>query len=372
MGPDSTGSDDIQRFEEHFRRNPDSLVFARLADACRKAGDPERALEILRDGIQRHPDYASAHIVRARALNDLQRPSEAEASLRRVLELDAQNLVAMRGLAGLAERRGDPVEAVHWFEQIVALDPANEEAAAALERLRESLPETPPGLEPLPAPREEWWSSPAFEIVDEQSEADIEPGGARPVEPTGEVTADAGPDAQPEAGPDVRPEERAEQVESGSESAPSRGGAWWFEDPAGDEGAEDDGDLLTRTMAELYVKQGLVDEAAAIYRELLADRPDDEDLRRALAELESDGAAGLQSGGVAEPEPESDRGGEAASKMPADESPAEPAVAHGTATAPVPSSTAEGTGSDPYATHPVPARAGESTPFREWIGRLRG
>ncbi|MFW6085493.1 MAG: tetratricopeptide repeat protein, partial [Gemmatimonadota bacterium] len=104
MEPDFTGNEDIQRFAEHFRRNPDSLVFARLADAFRKAGDPERALEILRDGIRRHPDYASAHIVRARALEDLERPSEAEASLRRVLELDAQNLVAMRGLAELAER----------------------------------------------------------------------------------------------------------------------------------------------------------------------------------------------------------------------------------------------------------------------------
>ena len=361
MGPDSTGSDDIQRFEELFRRNPDSLVFARLADACRKAGDPERALEILRDGIQRHPDYASAHIVRARALNDLERPSEAEASLRRVLELDAQNLVAMRGLAGLAERRGDPVEAVHWFEQIVALDPTNEEAAAALGRLRKELPETPPGLEPLPAPREEWWSSPAFEIVDEEPESEIEPAGPRP---------DEGAE---------RPDDPAAEAESEPEPAPARGGAWWFEDPAGEDGAEDDGDLLTRTMAELYVKQGFVDEAAAIYRELLADRPEDEELRRALAELESDGAAELGSDGAAKPasddaaEPEPVDAAEPAPAMPTDDAPAEPTAAQAAAAPePVRSSTAAGARRDPYATHPVPARAGEGEPFREWIGRLRG
>jgi len=35
-------------------------------------------------------------------------------------------------------------------------------------------------------------------------------------------------------------------------------------------------------MAELYARQGLVDEAEAIYRELLIDRPDDESLRAGL------------------------------------------------------------------------------------------
>jgi hypothetical protein len=74
---------------------------------------------------------------------------------------------------------------------------------------------------------------------------------------------------------------------------PATADAWWFEPPAepgdGEEGGgepddetDQDADLLTRTMAELYARQGLVDEAEAIYRELLADRPDDEALRSGL------------------------------------------------------------------------------------------
>lgn len=354
MGPDSTGSDEIQRFEEQFQRKPDSLVFARLADACRKAGDPERALSILQKGIQRHPDYASAHIIRARALNDLDRRAEAEASLRRVLELDAQNLVAMRGLAGLAERRGDPVEAVHWFEQIVAHDPANDEAAGALERLRRSLPETPPGLEPLPAPREEWWSSPAFEIVDEDRAE--------------------GPETSEESERPQEPDEPVREPGSASADEPPEptdgrgGGAWWFEDPTGSEPADDDGDLLTRTMAELYIKQGLVDEAAAIYRELLADRPDDEQLRRALDELEAE----------RDEDPEADEEAVPATDEVATDPEAEGATPTETESAgpasnpaiePEPSAAMP---ADPYASHPIPATAGESAPFRGWIRRLRG
>jgi Tfp pilus assembly protein PilF len=91
--------DEIRRFEEQFRHQPESLVFARLADAYRKSGDLVRALEVLEEGIGRHPDYLSAHIVRARTFRDLGRAEEARSTFERVIEIDPQNLVAIRGLA---------------------------------------------------------------------------------------------------------------------------------------------------------------------------------------------------------------------------------------------------------------------------------
>lgn len=342
MASDSNGSDEIGRFEAQYRENPDSLVFARLADACRKKGDPERALSILADGIGRHPDYPSAYIVRARCLVDLDRLADAEASLRRVVELDGQNLVAIQGLANLAERRDDPIEAVRWYEQIATLDPMNVEAAAALARLRPTPPSPSSGLEPLPAPSEEWWSSPAFQI--EEEDHAVPPAPAEPAT----IAEPEGP-AQEEAGT-----------------------AWWFEDPGEDEPA-DDGDLLTRTMAELYTKQGLLDEAAAIYRELLSDRPEDETLRRALDELQQ------QLNGPRD-EPVDEKG------EPAEEG-AAPGVAEPVAEtvgdvdtadeieATVPS--AEGSeaevvrsGVDRFAMHPVPATSGTGELLDDWLRRL--
>ncbi|MGD8496042.1 MAG: tetratricopeptide repeat protein [Gemmatimonadales bacterium] len=468
MAPGSADNEEIQRFEEQYRRNPDSLVFARLADAWRKAGDPQRALDLLRDGIQRHPDYPTAHLVRARALTDLERPADAEESLRRVLELDGQNLVAMRDLAVLAEKRGDPLEAVHWYEQIDVLDPGNPEAAEALERLRGSIPRTPPGMEPLPAPREEWWSSPTFEI------GDAEPSGELEEAPEAEAVAEteaaeeldvapepeAAPGPEPEAPPEpdaaaapveltaddlrstwsepdvvleadaaaeldelaaeldaIMAADRAMDEEGASEEEPAqavdeptaeaevaapdetsppeaadarpdaKSTAWWFEDPADADGedGEEDGDLLTRTMADLYVKQGLLDDAAAIYRELLADRPDDDDLRRALEDVERrlSGPPATES----QPEPgepsdaEAVPSGESASVVadtsagesePTAEEPGpamEPVASAAAVVADEPSAPAA-EAVDPYATHPAPARAGTSEYFREWLGRL--
>lgn len=483
MPSGSPDNEEIQRFEDQYRRNPDSLVFARLADACRKAGDPERALQLLHDGIGKHPDYPTAHLVRARTLIDLGRPADAEESLRRVLELDGQNLVAMRDIAVLAEERGDPRESVGWYEQIATLDPGNPEAAEALDRLRGAVPTTPRGLDPLPAPREEWWSSPNFEIGDETpgaetpgdeaaraekspadagldaeheplAEAEPEPEAtielteddlrpswsdpALPVETDATAELDAlaaeldagmeadrvleGPDeAEPPEEPDA-PEvvgtgeepDRSEALDPPATSEPpdvserdaGRKAAWWFEDPADAESEDEreDGDLLTRTMADLYVKQGLLEDAAGIYRELLADRPDDAELRRALRDVEQT-LAGPGTADAGGPPEAADPG--AAITSPATESlgpaghwteesvpehdPAEEASAQAASTADAPEEDsleedspeedspqedsredAPPAAGDPYASHPVPPTAGTSQFFRDWLRRLSG
>lgn len=144
MQTDPELSDEIRRFEEQYAQNPDSLVFARLADLHRKAGRPERALEILDEGLERHPDYLSAHIVRARCLRALDRRQESEEVFGHVLELDGENLVALRSLAEMAWERGDGETARQWLRELLDLDPSNEEARDLLEEIREG-PEQGPG-----------------------------------------------------------------------------------------------------------------------------------------------------------------------------------------------------------------------------------
>ena len=114
MHSDQSQASQIRRFEQQYEENPESFVFARLADAHRKAGHAERALQILERGLERHPEYMSAHIVLARCLTDLGREPEAEEAWRRVLELDPQNLVALRQLAELSIAAGDRASARTW------------------------------------------------------------------------------------------------------------------------------------------------------------------------------------------------------------------------------------------------------------------
>ena len=57
---------EIAKLESRWRENPQGLTFAPLAEAYRKLKDPARALEILRPGLERHPDYIPANIVLGR------------------------------------------------------------------------------------------------------------------------------------------------------------------------------------------------------------------------------------------------------------------------------------------------------------------
>ncbi len=222
MQSDHIEASQIRRFERQYEENPESFVFARLADAYRKAGNAERGLEILERGLERHPEYMSAHIVHARCLMDLGRQEKAVAAWSRVLELDPQNLVALRALAELAIAAGDRVVARTWAERLLHVDPLNEEAARLV---AETAPDIP--------------SRADHDTVDAAAERES-------VDATGDPAAD--------------PDESGTSRHSG---------------------------MITETMADLYVRQGLYEEASYIYWELVKRRPADPNLRERLAQAQA-------------------------------------------------------------------------------------
>jgi tetratricopeptide (TPR) repeat protein len=126
---------EIEKLERRFAENPDGRFFAPLADAYRKAGNVDRALELVRSGIEKHPDYLSAHIVLGRCLLDKNDDAEAERTFRAVLDLDAENIIALKSLAEISERTGRTTEARQWLQKLLVVDSMNVEAEADLQRL---------------------------------------------------------------------------------------------------------------------------------------------------------------------------------------------------------------------------------------------
>jgi tetratricopeptide (TPR) repeat protein len=366
MPLDESAEEEIHRFEEQFKRQPESLVFARLADAYRKAGDPHRALEVLEEGIRRHADYLSAHIVRARTYLDLGRVEDAQSAFERVLEIDAQNLVAIQGLAEIARAADDGVAELAWLERLVLADPHDPIPAVRLEELRqlvvhedkaEAGPDSEKGGD-LVAEEETWWSEksaaeaeasatgnlsgdsglaselwsgPVIIPEDEfaagmESARELEVESVEPLKPVAESPVEEWDDnpaalTDPTETPELDAfEDDVLEVDTPGGSAtvdPAIQDAWWFEPPTkqdvsqpdgesiDDAESDDDADLLTRTMADLYARQGLIDEAEAIYRELMRDRPDDETLRDGL-----DAVLGMRAarGAARAPDPEPESG----------------------------------------------------------------
>lgn len=214
MAPDPSIAEEIRRYQAQYARNPDGFAFARLADAYRKAGDLARALELVDRGLERHPTYLSAHMVRARVCEALASVDQAVETYRRVLELDPQNLIALRALATLAWEAGRLQEAAAIYRRLREIDPLDEQA-------RERIAE-------------------AERALARRAEADAPPT------PRGENEAAAPPPRQD-------------------------GGGKGDTDPAKGE----DDLVVTATMGDLFLRQGLYEQAVRIFERLIGQRPDD-------------------------------------------------------------------------------------------------
>jgi len=127
---------EIDKLEARFRDNPKGRNFAPLADAYRKAGLIDNAIDLCQNGLKLHPDYVSAYIVYARCLVDKKDDPGALGVFKQVLDLDKENIIALRGLAELAERMGKYEEEVEWLSRLLNADPMNGDAAEALARAK--------------------------------------------------------------------------------------------------------------------------------------------------------------------------------------------------------------------------------------------
>ncbi|MBX3147105.1 MAG: tetratricopeptide repeat protein [Gemmatimonadales bacterium] len=129
-------SREIEKLQRRWQENPLGLTFAPLAEAYRKEGMYEDALELLSIGLAQHPNYVPAHIVRGRCYVDSGLDTAAEEAFQRVTELDAENVIALKGLADLAEKGGRIDDAIGRLERLLDFDRSNDDARTQVERLR--------------------------------------------------------------------------------------------------------------------------------------------------------------------------------------------------------------------------------------------
>jgi tetratricopeptide (TPR) repeat protein len=143
--------EEIAKLEALYANNPEGRVFTHLAEAYRKAGELQRAQEILQDGLTRHADYSSAHVVLGRVLVDMGETERARGAFRRVLELDRHNLIALRALGDLAEQAGDRQDALSFYRELLSLDPSDDRLRLTIVQL-ENEPPAPSATISLPEP----------------------------------------------------------------------------------------------------------------------------------------------------------------------------------------------------------------------------
>ena len=135
----------IEQLRFQLREDPASRVFYQLGELLRRKGDREEAIEVLREGLEHHPEYVAAWVSLGRTLFEVERYAESAGALETALDLDPENAVAAQMLGRCGARRGDWEQAVRGFSLAVELIPGDEELEAELEAARVHLaPAGPP------------------------------------------------------------------------------------------------------------------------------------------------------------------------------------------------------------------------------------
>jgi len=97
----------------------------RLAMALWRSADQQEALDTLRAGVDLCPDHAELHYQLGVLHAGRACYTEAEASFRRAVELDARHLGALERLAQCCGLRGDLAEASRWLHHAHQFEPLN-------------------------------------------------------------------------------------------------------------------------------------------------------------------------------------------------------------------------------------------------------
>lgn len=129
-------SEEITQLAERFRNAPESRLFAPLADAYRKSGLVDKAVQLCEEGIKRFPDYASAHVILGKCYYDKGATERSKAEFTRVLEIDPENMVALKYLGDILLGESMQEQASEFYNRLLAIDPTNEEVSRIMEEMK--------------------------------------------------------------------------------------------------------------------------------------------------------------------------------------------------------------------------------------------
>lgn len=247
----------VQQLKE-LQKNPRSLIFVSLAEAYRAENLPHQALEILEEGLAYHPQLASAVLAKARCLFDLRRFGEAALVCKEIIKQNPGNIKAHKLQADIFIRLGQRRGAIRALAQVVSLFPQDREALKALEELENLESGTIVSTENLSGRASvDTVAAPPGRIDDFQVGSFSESLAAIPQEK----------------------QERPAVVEMISSS----------DQVEAEEDESVEPTFATRTIAELYLRQGLRRKAQRVLRKILQEDPGNAWARETLQDLGSDG-----------------------------------------------------------------------------------
>lgn len=128
----------VERYQKLWDEDQTSRVFAPLAEAYRRTGNLQRALQTCRQGLNLHPNFAGGWYQLAKVYFDRKELEKALEALRKTTSLAPENFQAHNLMADILLQLRRPKEALKAFKMILLVNPHDVRAKKAIEKL-ESL-----------------------------------------------------------------------------------------------------------------------------------------------------------------------------------------------------------------------------------------
>ena len=157
----------FREYLQRYKEDPTSRVFAPLAEAYRRLGRVDEAIEICREGLEHHPDFHGGRVALAKCYLEKKLFAEARAELEKVVKIVPENLLAQRLLGDIYLALKHPREALHCYKMALLLSPSDvalaervhaletaeaaADARAVAQPVAPSAPVASPGVAPRPA-----------------------------------------------------------------------------------------------------------------------------------------------------------------------------------------------------------------------------
>ncbi|MEK7691979.1 MAG: hypothetical protein AAB425_13275 [Bdellovibrionota bacterium] len=125
----------LYSYLKKYQDEPTSRVFAPLAEAYRKAGLVDEAIEIAREGLRVHPGFVGGRVALARALFDKKSYADVLRELASVVEEAPDNLVAQRLFADSALMVGEVAAALNAYKMLLYFSPDDQETAKIVQEM---------------------------------------------------------------------------------------------------------------------------------------------------------------------------------------------------------------------------------------------
>src|SRR3989442_143106 len=113
----------VERYQLLYEKDPNSKVFAPLAEAYRRMGLIDEAIDLAQKGVQKHPHFASGRVALGKCLAQKGEYKKAVEQLRAAVEVSPENLLAHQILAECLSKLNKPIEALNAYKMALFLNP---------------------------------------------------------------------------------------------------------------------------------------------------------------------------------------------------------------------------------------------------------